>query len=125
MKVEISFNIHLVEDVPLPVVGWRLYLEHGVALLRRPVVPHGAVHAREPALADQLAHAEGVLAVARDGAGLEHGERRGREVHVAGVGGGVRPQVLRQLVVRRGDVRLHRRSVVGEPPREVSDVVTW
>ena len=80
------FCVHLVEDVPLPVIGGALYLEDGVPLLQGAVVPHRPEHPGEPALPDQLAHAEGVAAPGHAGAGLEGGQARGGpEIYVARV----------------------------------------
>ena len=66
---------------------------------------------------------EGVLVPGEGESRLEEGQRC-VEADVAGVEGGVGLEVLRQLVVDSRDIGLHRGSVVGEPPGEVSSVVT-
>ena len=66
---------------------------------------------------------EGVLVPSKGESRLQE-RQRCVELDVAGVEGGVGLEVLRQLVVDSGDVGLHRGSVVGETPGEVSSVVT-
>ena len=66
---------------------------------------------------------EGVLVPSEGESRFEEGKRC-LEVDIARVEGGVRLEVLGQLVVDSGDVGLHRGGVVGESSGEVSSVVT-
>ena len=64
---------HLVENVPLPVVGRGLDLQDCVSLLQRPVLPDPAVHLGEASLPYQIPHMESVLMPREGESGLKEG----------------------------------------------------
>merc|ERR1719334_2168410 len=106
----VESETHLIKNIPLPIIGRHLYLKNCIFLLCRSILPHRRIDLGKTSLANHITNSEKVFVELEPRAWLDERER-GATLEVAGILTGLGTNLLKQLEMCGGPVRLARHAL--------------